>query len=266
MRGDSFYESSFKRPAFGFQYPKANRNKKIIYPKTLEEKSMVKRILSLTMALVIICSLFSISTITANAASTPSFGSAPSSVVLYVNDNNNDSRTINIKISNWKSGYTYKVYSNNSSVASIQDGSVNSKSGVLFTIQAKYTGSTKVVVQMCKSGKVVQSKTISVAVSARSQATPTSLKCLSATSTSIKISYKLTNKKYANGFWIQVATDRNFTKNVKSYKVTSLSHTTVTLTGLKPRTNYFVRVASLSTLNGCYTISKYTTMLTSTSW
>lgn len=226
----------------------------------------MRKIISVLLSAIIIMSSLSALGISASAASNPSFGSSPTSVVLYVNDNNNDSRTINIKINSWKSGYTYKAYSSDSSVVSVKDGSVNSKSGVLFTIQAKDLGKTKVVVQMCKSGKVIQSKTISVTVKARSQATPTSLKCISATSSSLKISYKLSNKNYVNGYWIQVATDRNFTKNVKSYKVNSINTTTVTLTGLKSGTGYFVRVASLSTLNGCYTISPYTSMLTKTAF
>lgn len=224
---------------------------------------MKKFISVLLSILVVISSVYALG-LSASAASNPSFGSAPSSVVLYVNDKNNDARTVNIKISNWKSGYTYKAYSNNSSIAVVQDGSVNSKSGVLFTIQSKNLGSTTVVVQMCKSGKVIQSKTISVTVKARSQATPTALKCVSATASSLKISYKLSNKNYVSGYWIQVATDRNFTKNVKNYKVTSVNSTTVTLTGLKSGTTYFVRVASLSTLNSCYTISSYTSILTAT--
>ncbi|MGN1419729.1 MAG: fibronectin type III domain-containing protein [Acutalibacteraceae bacterium] len=220
------------------------------------------RMISLVLVITLIFSMFAISASAASA--TPSFGSAPTAVTLYINDSNNDSRAINIKVNNWKSGYTYRAYSDDNSVAVVKDASVNSKSGVLFTIQAKYLGSTKVIVQMCKSGRVVQSKTISVTVKARTQATPTSLKCISATSSSLRISYSLSNKNYVTGYWIQVSTDRNFRNNVKSYKVTSKNQTTATLTGLKSRTAYFVRVASLSTLNNCYTISGYTSMLTKT--
>lgn len=227
----------------------------------------MKKVINVLMSAILVVSMFMASTVSANAASAnPSFGSAPSKVTLYVNDNNNDSRTINIKVYQWKSGYTYKAFSSNNSVAKVENGSVNSKSGVLFTIQAKSTGKTQINVQMCKSGKVVQSKKISVTVSARAQAKPSSLKVVSTTGSSIKISYKLSNRKYVNGYWIQVSTNPRFTSSVKNYKVTSINTTTVTLSGLSSGTRYYVRIASMSTLNNCYTISGYTSTSCTTKW
>jgi hypothetical protein len=137
---------------------------------------------------------------------------------------------------------------------------------VLFTVQAKYIGSAKITVQMCKSGKVIQSKSISVTVTSRTQAKPTSLKVISTTGSSIKISYSLSNRNYVTGYWIQVSTNPRFSSNVKSYKVTSKNTMTATLSGLSRGTKYYVRVASLSTLNGCYTLSEYTTTSCTTSW
>lgn len=227
-------------------------------------KKSVKKVISVLMAIVTIFSV-SAMTLTASAATvTPSFGSAPSKVTLYVNDSNNDSRTINIKIANWVSGYTYKAYSANESVAKIQNASVNSKSGVLFTIQAKNLGSTKITVQMCKSSKVIQTKTISVTVSRRTQKAPTSLKVISTTGSSVKISYSQSNKNYINGYWIQVSTHPRFSSNVKTYKVTSKNTTSVTLSGLKSNTVYFVRIASMSTLNNCYLLSSYSSAVSFT--
>ena len=227
----------------------------------------MKRIISAFMAAILLVSMFTFGTISASAASaSPSFGTAPGSITLYVNDSNNDSRTINIKVFNWASGYTYKAFSSNTSIATVENASVNSKSGVLFTVQAKYLGTTKITVQMCKSGKVIQSKSISVKVTSRTQATPTSLKVISTTGSSIKISYSLSNRNYITGYWIQVSTNPRFTSNVKSYKVTSKNTMTATLSGLSRGTRYYVRIASLSTLNGCYTLSGYTSTSCTTSW
>lgn len=226
----------------------------------------MKKFISILMALIITMSSLAVLGVSTFAASTPSFGSAPSSVTLYVNDSNNDSRAINIKVSGWQNGYTYKAFSNNSSVAAVENGSVNSKSGVLFTIQAKNLGTATITVQMLKSGKLIQSKTITVKVSSRTQATPSSLKCTASGTNYLKISYSISNKNYINGYWIQVSTDRNFKSNVKSYKVTSKNQMTATLSGLSRRTTYYVRIASMSTLNGCYTISGYRTMIAQTAW
>lgn len=203
------------------------------------------------------------------AASTPSFGSgAPSSITLYVNDRNTDSRAVNIRINNWKSGYSYKAYSSNNNVAKVVNGSVNSKSGVLFSVQAKGLGNTTVKVQICKGSKVISTKNIKVYVKARTLPTPTGLKLVSKTKNSIKVSFKVSSTSYVNGSYIQISTSPRFTSGVKSYKTASIGKTTaVEINNLAPGTRYYVRVKRVSTLNNYALFSNWSPGLSvSTNW
>lgn len=73
-------------------------------------------------------------------------------------------------------------------------------------------------------------------------------------SVSNKKSKKLTVKWKKNttcgGYQVQVATDKDFTKNVKSKTVSKYKTTSTTLTGLKKKTVYYVRIRSFKKVSG----------------
>ncbi len=229
------------------------------------KKTIAKKLVTTTFMFILIICLILANISVASAANTPSFGSAPTSITLFVNDSNNDYRTINIPVKNWKKGYTYHAFSNDTYVAKVDKASVNSKTGVTFNVTAKKIGITQVTVQMKNaSKKVVQSKTIKVQVLGRNLAVPSSLRMTSSTKSSIKISYSLNNKDYVNGYWFEVSTSSSFAaKNTKSYKVLSSTQMSATFDSLKRGTRYYIRMASMSNRNGCILRSKWSSVLRS---
>lgn len=220
----------------------------------------MKKIVSVLLCIAMILSLFSVSV---SAASKPSFGSgAPSSITLYVNDANNQYRAINISVKNFSSSYTYHVSSNNTSIATISKASVNSKSGVHFTINAKSEGSTTVNVSIKKGSTIVASKNISVKVTrVKVSVKPTNLKVASTTNNSIKLSWSCSNKNYANGYIIQVSTDSTFISSKTKQYSASMSSTSATINGLKAGTRYYIRVCTAYNFDKWYQVSPYSSSI-----
>ena len=223
----------------------------------------MKRIIAILLSILTVFSVVCFNSIhTSAATSTPSFGSTQSSFTLYINDSNNDYRTVNIPVNNWKSGYTYTASSNKTSVVAIERASVNSKTGVTFNAKAKGLGNAVITVQMKKSNKVITKKSISITVSSRGLSTPTSLRLVSSTKNSIKVSYSLDNKSYVDGYRFEVSTSSSFpSNNKKVYVVNSKNQMSTTLNNLNKGTRYYVRIAAISTRNGCILRSNWSSAI-----
>ena len=78
-------------------------------------------------------------------------------------------------------------------------------------------------------------------------------KITSPKSKQLKVTWKKQTSS-TNGYQIQIATDSKFTKDVKSYTVSSNKTTSKTLTGLKSKKKYYVRIRTYKTVKGvkCY--------------
>lgn len=55
---------------------------------------------------------------------------------------------------------------------------------------------------------------------------------------------------YTDGYKIQIATDKNFKKNKKTYTVKGAKTVSKTIKGLKGKTKYYVRICTYKTVNG----------------
>ncbi len=83
---------------------------------------------------------------------------------------------------------------------------------------------------------------------ASSAPSKTSVKKLTASRKSFTVKYKKSSD--ASGYQIQYATNKNFSKNKKTVTVKSRSTTSKTVTGLKAKKTYYVRVRAYKTVNG----------------
>lgn len=213
------------------------------------KKNTIKKSITSILLIVTIISTFAFGGVQAQAAT---FGTpSNSSVTLYINDSNNDDRIINIPIKSWTQGYTYSAVSNNTKIVKVKNASVNSKTGITFTAQAEYPGSTTISVKMKNSsGKILSTINIIVNVTNKAMPTPTSLSVTNVAKDSVSISYKNTNRAYITGYYIEASTTSTFTSSTtKVYKVNDKNQTAVKLSGLKSGQRYYVRVASISNLN-----------------
>ena len=225
-------------------------------------KMMIRRNVAIVLAVVMSLSVINLGTgFKVSAAVTPSFGSFQSKQILYVNDPNLDYRIVNIPIKNWQNGYAYKAWSENKAVVKVENASVNSKTGITLRAQSKGVGKTSIKIEMCKNGKTIKTTYVKVEVYARPIATPTSLKFLSRTTNSVKISYVLNNRAYATGYYIQLSSSPKFTTIDKAYKTTSVNVTSPVLTGLSRGKQYFCRVAAISTRNGYNVFSNWSSVI-----
>ncbi|MCR5836015.1 MAG: fibronectin type III domain-containing protein [Lachnospiraceae bacterium] len=182
------------------------------------------------------------------AAATPTFGYMASSCTLYGNVKDQDYRSFTVTINNWVNGYKYTISSSNKSVCSYSNLSVNSKSGVHFTLQSGDVGTSTITLTMCNgNGKVVQTKKMSVTVTTKGMSVPTSLRRVSATATSAKLNFKNSTTTYVTGYRIQVSTRSDFNTTVVNQIVGNKNTVNINVTGLKKNTTYYARVAATST-------------------
>ena len=118
----------------------------------------------------------------------------------------------------------------------------------------------KYTVKITFKGNYKGTKTLTYYISPKGT---TVSKITSPKSKQLKVTWKKQTSN-TNGYQIQIATDIKFTKDVKSYTVTSNKTTSKTLTGLKSKKKYFVRIRTYKTVKGvkCYSTwsgSKYAT-------
>jgi hypothetical protein len=118
----------------------------------------------------------------------------------------------------------------------------------------------KYTVKITFKGNYKGTKTLTYYISPK---TTSISKVTSPKSKQLKVTWKKQTSN-TNGYQIQIATDSKFTKDVKSYTVTSNKTTSKTLTSLKSKKKYYVRIRTYKTVKGvkCYSTwsgSKYAT-------
>lgn len=134
------------------------------------------------------------------AAATPSLGYMPGSCTLYVNVKDQDYRAFTVTVKNWNNGYKYTISTSNKNVCSYSNLSVNSKSGVHFTLRCGNVGTAVITLNMSNSaGRVIQTKKMTVVATTKGMSTPTSLRRVSATATSAKFNFKNSVTTYVTG-------------------------------------------------------------------
>lgn len=181
-------------------------------------------------------------------AANPSFGYMASNCTLYGNVKNQDYRTFTVTIKNWVNGYKYSISSSNSSVCKYGKLSINSKSGAHFTLYSNNVGTAVITLKMSNSsGKVVQTKKMTVTVTTKGMSTPTSLRRVSNNATSAKVNFRNAITTYITGYRIQVSTKSDFATTTINKIVGNKNTVNITILGLKNRTTYYVRIAAIST-------------------
>lgn len=210
---------------------------------------MKKRLLTVLLAISILCTTIFTATISVSANSNVYFGSPnPSNVTVYCNDSAKSKSTITIPIANYSSQYKYYTVSDNRSVATVS-GKVSS-SRISATIYAQKVGTTKIRVyaKNSKGQMVSNTRTVNVKVLARDFST-SSLRKTSVTSNSISVAWTVKSKAYIDCFRIEYSTD-NF-RTYKSYDL-SISNSSCKLTGLSRNKTYYIRIVSISSYkNSC---------------
>lgn len=114
-------------------------------------------------------------------------------------------------------------------------------------------GYTLYTCSTCKATKKTDYK------NALTVAKPTISKITSPKAKQLKITW---GKKSYTGYQVEVATDSKFTKNKKSATITSAKTVTKTITSLKAKTKYYVRVRAYKTYNGKKYYSSWSTVKT----
>lgn len=210
-------------------------------------KSMKKGIAGIMAAALMVVGITGILTKSV-AAATPSLGYMASSCTLYGNVKNQDYRAFTVTINNWVNGYKYTISTSNKNVCSYSNLSVNSKSGVHFTLQSGDVGTSTITLKMSNSaGKVIQTKKMTVKVTTKGMSKPTSLRKVSGTATSVKLNYKNATTTYVTGYRIQVSTRSDFGTTVVNQIVGNKNTVNINVSGLKKNTTYYARVAATST-------------------
>ena len=209
--------------------------------------SMKKGIAGIMVVALIVVGMTGIS-IKSVSAATPSFGYIASSCTLYGNVKNQDYRAFTVTINNWVNSYKYTISTSNKNVCSYSNLSVNSKSGVHFTVQSGDVGTAIITLKISNSsGKVIQTKKMTVTVTTKGMLTPNSLRKVSATATSAKFNFKNTSTTYVTGYRIQISTRSDFSSTVVNRIAGNKNTVNINVNGLKKNTTYYARVAATST-------------------